>query len=126
MLIDYGCARKFEKEDGTHCPDMDEMEYGNAHFASLNAFKDQTLSRRDDLIQVLYNLMVLQNNFGPLRAQLGQDDIHHSGFIAFKRDATAEDFCRANNSGFLIKTLEMCYELRYEQEPDYGKIKFTL
>ena len=63
VLIDFGQARKYLLEDGTHCPDLKEMEYGNSVFASYNAFKDQTLSRRDDLIQVFYNLMVLQNEF---------------------------------------------------------------
>ena len=50
VLIDYGQARKFKLPDGTHCPDTGEMEWGNVHFASPNAFKDQTLSRRDDII----------------------------------------------------------------------------
>ena len=40
VLIDYGCARKFELEDGTHLPNTWERENGNSHFASLNAFKN--------------------------------------------------------------------------------------
>ena len=95
VLIDYGCARKFELEDGTHIPNSGAMEGGNPHFASKNAFKEQTLSRRDDLIQVLYNLMALQNSFAPLQRLLG-DDEHYHRFMNFKRNADAEDFCSAN------------------------------
>ena len=50
VLIDYGKSRKFELPDGSHCLDTGQREWGNIQFASLNAFKQQTLSRRDDLI----------------------------------------------------------------------------
>ena len=50
VLIDYGRSRKFELSRDIHCPDTGQMEWGNVHFASHNAFMRQTLSRRDDLI----------------------------------------------------------------------------
>ena len=67
VLIDFGQARKYLLPDGSHCPDTGIEEGGNVHFASLNAFKKQTLSRRDDVIQVIYSLMCLYNEFLPLR-----------------------------------------------------------
>ena len=40
VLIDFGQARKYSQPDGSHCPDTGEVEWGNIHFASLNAFKE--------------------------------------------------------------------------------------
>ena len=70
-LIDYGEAEKYLLADGSHRPDTGEMHSGNEHFASRHAFMNQTLSRRDDLVQVMYNLMALHNEFEPLRDFLG-------------------------------------------------------
>lgn len=70
-LIDYGCARKFRDQNGWKYENNNEIEGGNVHFASKNAFLEQTLSRRDDLIQAVCNIMVLYNDFLPLREKLG-------------------------------------------------------
>ena len=40
VLIDYGKARKFKLANGSHSPDTGEKEWGDIHYASLNAFKN--------------------------------------------------------------------------------------
>ena len=64
-LIDFGQAQRY-MENGSHRPNLQLMEDGNPHFGSKNAFEPCTLSRRDDVIQVVYNLMVLKNGLEPL------------------------------------------------------------
>ena len=60
-LIDYGQAEKYLLENGSHRPNKGIKSLGNAYFASRNAFKYVTLSRRDDLAQIVYNMMALYN-----------------------------------------------------------------
>ena len=59
-LIDYGLVGKFIDEYGMHKPRVQTKEFkGNLVFASKNAFKGQSLSRRDDLISLGYLLLYL-------------------------------------------------------------------
>ena len=106
VLIDFGQARKYLMPNGSHCPDTGEEEWGNIHFASLNAFKKQTLSRRDDLIQVIYSLMCLYNEFAPLRLYLGRDTKDFDKFREFKTEETAEEFCEVADCEFLTEALK--------------------
>ena len=62
-LIDYGQAEKYNLPDGTHRLNVEIIQYGNPHFCSKNVHHNLTLSRRDDLIQVIYNLICLVNSF---------------------------------------------------------------
>ena len=58
FIIDYGNAQKFLLPDGTHRPNGSGPDkFVNVHFGSKNAINKDTLSMRDDLIQVIYNLM---------------------------------------------------------------------
>ena len=126
VLIDFGQARKYLQPDGSHCPETGEAEWGNIHFASLNAFKKQTLSRRDDVIQVIYSLMCLYNQFLPLREYLGRDTEDFDLFRIFKTEETAKEFCEVADCEFLREALEESYATEYDQDPDYSKIKFLL
>lgn len=73
FLIDFGCAEKFETVKGSHRPNEETKVFGNPHFGSPNAFRGETLSRRDNLIQIVYNLLILYNSLRPLFNQIGQD-----------------------------------------------------
>jgi hypothetical protein len=70
--------------------------------------------------------MCLYNEFMPLRQHLGRDTNNFDLFREFKIKATAEEFCSLNECEFLTRALEECYALRYDEQPDYAKIKFTL
>jgi len=71
-LIDFGQAQKYTSK-GVHRPNLPVKQYGNPHFCSKNVFEDQTLSRRDDLIQVIYNLMCLTNSYKPITDLINDD-----------------------------------------------------
>lgn len=83
------------------------------------------MSRRDDLIQVLYNVLALHNELSPIRKFLGHDP-DHIRFQDFKEGATAEEFCKLNQCGFLTDVLTEMYELGYDEEPNYSRLKFNL
>ena len=64
FLIDYGLVQQFKLPDGTHRPNLKpEVFTGNVAFGSKNCLDCNTVSQRDDLIQMVYNLMFLHNRF---------------------------------------------------------------
>jgi hypothetical protein len=62
-LIDYGSSQSFLDEQGVHIPkSIEELKpERNIVFASKNYFNGTTLSRRDDIISIVYNLLYLMN-----------------------------------------------------------------
>ena len=78
------------------------------------------------MIQVIYNLMCLYNEFKPLRGYLGRDNKYFDKFRKFKTAETATEFCVVNECEFLTEVLEECYALKYDEQPKYTKIKFLL
>ena len=70
--------------------------------------------------------MCLYNEFTPLRELLGRDTDDFDLFREFKTEETAKGFCQLNDCEFLEQALEECYAIKYDQEPDYAKIKFLL
>jgi serine/threonine protein kinase len=99
FIIDYGNCEKFLLPDGTHRlngsgPD----KFVNVHFGSKNAMNKETLSRRDDLIQIIYNLICLVNSFKPLIEYIGPDTYDLSRFRKYKKKRSALNFCARNKT----------------------------
>ena len=68
-LIDFGCSHAY-MIDGKHIKNLKKSKDKdrNLIFASKNYFNGHTLSRRDDIISILYNLIYLMN---PYELKLG-------------------------------------------------------
>ena len=62
-LIDYGCAERYLLPNGNHRPDDVTKGIANIHFGSKNVLNRHTVSMRDDLIQVIYSLICIENVF---------------------------------------------------------------
>ena len=59
-LIDFGIACPYLDSKGNHIPFFENVPFkGNAVFSSKNAFARFTLSRRDDIISLMYLLVYL-------------------------------------------------------------------
>lgn len=57
-LIDFGISQKYQALDGSHLPFQRNVPFkGNILFSSKNAFDQISLSRRDDLISLMYFLI---------------------------------------------------------------------
>ena len=127
FIIDYGNAEKFLLPDGTHRPNGSGPEkFVNVHFGSKNALNKDALSRRDDIIQIIYNLICLFNSFKPLQAYIGTDDDELTLFSEFKKNSSAKDFCGLNKTPIFTEVLNECYEMGYDATPNYVKLKFML
>ena len=76
--------------------------------------------------------MALHNDFEPIREKIRINtgdvsaDLHWDIFRRYKESVTSKEFCKENNCEFLIEALEECYNLGYDQDPNYAKLKFIL
>ena len=84
-----------------------------------------TVSPRDDLIQVVYSLIFLHSKFLPLYDFLGDDPLGMK-FWDLKVRSSAYEFCDLNETLFMKPVLEECYRIGYDETPDYSKITFLL
>ena len=98
---------------------------GNVIFSSKNAFAQISLSRRDDIISLVYLLIFCINskqkwidNERPVAEQF--EDI-----ARFKIFTKAKDFCNEQTK-FLSPLLKYSYNLEYTQRPDYNYLRFML
>ena len=59
-LIDFGFVQSIYDLEGHHISDVERKSFeGNPAFCSYNAVQGKTLSRRDDLISLVYILLYL-------------------------------------------------------------------
>lgn len=62
-LIDFGISQSFLTPQGQHIPFKKNVPFkGNVIFSSKNAFDQLTLSRRDDIISLMYFLIFCVNS----------------------------------------------------------------
>jgi serine/threonine protein kinase len=58
-LIDFGLCKPYLDDDGKHVKPGFSLFCGNLAFCSVNAMLNKILSRRDDLISLVYMLLYL-------------------------------------------------------------------
>lgn len=118
-MIDFGVSRKYIKEDtGKHIKNSQVNSFvGNIIFASHHAFECKTLSRRDDIIQIIYNLVYLMNPevswiYDILNSSNIQEEMRN-----FKIKATPDEICFGERCKCLIPICKEAYSIGYEEEP---------
>ena len=96
---------------------------GNAIFSSKNAFARLTLSRRDDIISLMYFLAYL------IDSDLNWIDFNkpvNSQFEAitkYKIETSAKNFLNKKTM-MLLPLVKYAYALNFDEKPDYERIKF--
>ena len=123
-LIDFGISMTYLDEQGHHKPlEIDVPFKGNAIFSSKNAFARITLSRRDDIISIMYILVYLIDteltwiDFDKPIVQQFED------IANYKINTQAKDFL-SKRTKFLLPLLEYAYKLDFDERPDYKRMKF--
>lgn len=125
-LIDFGISQSYLKENGEHIPFERDVPFkGNVIFSSKNAFDQLSLSRRDDIISLMYFIIFCVNsnqswidNVRPISDQFEE-------IAKYKINTKAKDFCN-KQTNFLYPLLKYSYRLEFEERPDYEKMKFLL
>lgn len=123
-LIDFGISQRYVDEDGKHHPMLQKVPFkGNVIFSSKNAFAQITLSRRDDIISLIYMLIFCINskqawidNSRPVNEQFEE-------IGKFKVLTKSKDFCDKETE-FLLPLLSYSYKLKYEEKPNYNRLRF--
>lgn len=100
--------------------------FGNLIFASKNAFMGNTLSRRDDLISLVYLLyFFIQGNIQWI-GRLPDDEFEEFKFVGRRKiEAQPKDICIGAASGFL-EFAEAVFKLKFAEEPNYKKLQHLL
>jgi casein kinase 1 len=100
FMIDFGVSRKYYDEaTKKHLPNKEVHSFvGNIIFASHHAFKCQTLSRRDDIIQIVYNMVYLMNPDNSWIFEILSSSNIHEEMRLFKNRATPEDICKGERT----------------------------
>ena len=95
--------------------------FGNLIYMSKFALEFKTQSRRDDLIGLLYMLILLVK--GRLPWQSNKYNMRQQEIILLKQRLTPEKLTEDKASIF-CPILEMLYNYTYDETPDYNQIKF--
>ena len=102
-------------------------------FASKNAFKLNTLSRRDDLISLVYfllylvdgDLVFLASEDGEESKQTQQQEFAHIKKV--KNAITSAQLTQDSEEGErMISFIDEIFKLRFDEKPNYDKLKFNL
>jgi len=121
-LIDYGLATFYMDGEGEHVPNKhQETITGTPLFLSYYNYLGNTLSRRDDLISLGYMFLHLFKGSLPWSQQDMVTTItlkSLENITKLSYDDTSENFKKCFDS-----YMEMCYRLRYDEEPPYENLR---
>lgn len=129
--MDFSCATRYLDNLDRHIKNnlVLKSDFSDPHrylFASKNFFSGQTLSRRDDIIQIVHNLVYLLNPKNQEVEYIMEQDDVFSGMGDYKLSASPEDVCSEDICKCLIPLLAEAYSYDFEEKPQYGKLKFML
>eukprot|EP00347_Sterkiella_histriomuscorum_P005564 403356126 len=125
-LIDYGLSCPYLLENGQHKPVLKAIKFvGNVGFASKHSFNQMELTRRDDLISLLYMLLFLLEGGLPWMKNTDKslkDQYREVGRM--KNNMTPEFICsKSRKSLKFLQLVKNAYALRYSEKPDYNWYK---
>lgn len=96
-------------------------------FGSKHVLMGNQTSRRDDIIQIVYNMIYLLNPPNSWMYRFDQDDSSPQSEIRkFKQRASPEEICEGERCHVLIELCKEAYSYDYEDEPRYGLLRFIL
>ena len=122
VLIDFGVSRPFINENGEHLPLEEDVPFsGNMMFQSQNAFKRLTLSRRDDIISILYNMIYLMNPYELKLGNLFQSKSFNQSYKQireYKLKSSPEKICNeTQRSKCLLNFCKEAYSYSFADTP---------
>ena len=126
-LIDFGLARYFIDETGTHKPMITGKNLtGTIRYASLNVQDGMEPSRRDDLESLGYIFIYCLKGFLPWQNINGSNkEKKYSAIKTNKREINLFELCSDIPIEFMAY-IDYCRNLKYEEKPDYSYLKSLL
>ncbi|OHT16458.1 Casein kinase I [Tritrichomonas foetus] len=122
-LIDFGLAKSYvDIETGAHLDRMEDCGFvGTSKYASANALRGISLSRRDDLFSWFYSLIELVNGHVPW-----PDNITDREKCAKIRKAQLSKSVFQTLSSHFSAIYRKISKLKYDETPDYQAIENIL
>ena len=116
-LIDFGLAKDF-LENGSHVVFREGAGFtGTCRYASPHAHANEELARRDDLMSWFYSVIELVEGSLPWPGSKDREETERA-----KREADVHDLCKSLPDEF-VEIYRYISGLRFEENPDYVKIK---
>ena len=123
-LIDFGLAKRFLKEDGTHMPlASSKFVAGTYYFMSQNVVCGTTHSRRDDIESLLYSLLYVLEGRLPwptmleLRSECSEDEASKE-ILKRRKELRNSRIARSFPQG-LREIYKIVRKLTFDEEPPY-------
>ena len=119
-LLDFGFAKKYTDNNGTHkskndCP----KSHGNIYLSSINSLSGNPISRRDDIISLLYFLFDLYLiNLPWSDMDKGKRDINQ--ILDLKKNFFPEVLC-GNSIKEIVSIYNDAINLEFYKKPNYDK-----
>lgn len=124
-LIDFGFSKPLLKR-GIHIEKEQGLPFsGNLLFASHNALKRVSQSRRDDLISLAYLLVYLLNGPPEWAKDRVCSEQKFAKIAKIKKNMTPADLCQGPAYKILPYVTEV-FNYKFKEMPNYSKLKFTL
>jgi len=123
--IDFGLAKRYkDPKTNTHILFTQNKNLtGTARYASINAHLGYEQGRRDDLEGIAYVIIYFMLGSLPWQGLAGANkNEKYQKISQMKINTSAEVLCRDLPQEF-YEYLAYCKALKFEQEPDYGKMK---
>jgi hypothetical protein len=95
-------------------------------FASVNIFKRQRQSRRDDLISLVYILAYFLNGKLSWLKKIKRTDPDYLEKVGKIKEEIALTTICEKKAVCLFDFASEVFKLKFEEEPNYGKLKFML
>lgn len=114
-LVDFGISKLYRDQSGKHIgPKQHSNGIGSPIYASVNSHNQTDLSRRDDLISLLYSILSISRCRLPWQYVQGIEEIGK-----LKKQNKLSDLCKPLGSGF-VEFAKHVEALGYEDTPDYS------
>ena len=124
-MIDFGLCTKYRSSiTKKHCKYEKKNKFCGTHrFASPNALKGGTQSRKDDLISIGYMLIYFMKKRLPWQGIYLNEKEKLKKIYEMKRKIKPEELCKDLQKQ-IVEYMKYVQNLGYEEAPNYGYLKY--
>lgn len=123
FCIDFGLSKSYTRKNGNHIQETNNHKFvGTARYASINAHKGISQSRRDDLESLGYLLVFFYKGKLPWQGIQTKDKAKRLSMIRDKKmSITREALCKGLPKEFKVY-FEYIDSLEFEEKPKYSSL----
>ena len=122
IFIDFGFSYGYKNNEGGHLDSVPQLKRcGNYLYASINALSGNPISRKDDLIQIIYMLISWCLSDIPWNKIVWKNDHDFKKeILKCKKTMNIKKLCE-NKIDEVNEIYDLINKLKFKDEPEYGK-----